>query len=33
VIGALPTDWFKLVTDHVAESYRLNLMSVVKRTE
>ncbi|UVC09971.1 growth inhibitor PemK [Rhizobium sp. TH2] len=33
VIGALPDDWFKLVLDDVAESYRLKLVTPIKRNE
>lgn len=33
VIGQLPDDWFALVLEHVAESYRLQNMTSVKRSE
>lgn len=33
VIGPLPDDWFRTVLDHVAESYELQKMHAVKRSE
>jgi hypothetical protein len=33
VIGHLPDDWFAMVLEHVAESYRLENMAAVKRSE
>jgi len=33
VLGALPRDWFELVKQHFAESYRLRQLTPTKRTE
>ncbi|THV23841.1 growth inhibitor PemK [Peteryoungia ipomoeae] len=33
VLGALPRDWFDLVKQHFAESYRLRQLAPTKRTE
>jgi hypothetical protein len=32
VIGPLPSDWFRMVIDHLAESRRLGLLATQKRT-
>lgn len=32
VISPLPTDWFEEVKEHLAESYRLQMVKTVKRT-
>ena len=32
VIGALPSDWFKQVTSHLAESHKMGLAKMVRRT-
>jgi hypothetical protein len=33
VIGALPSDWFKQVTSHLAESHRMGLAKTIRRTQ